>query len=133
MNDLVSSIKKHEGLRLKPYKCSAGKLTIGYGRNLDDIGISRSEANDLLLEDIKRAQDAASQFNWWRNLDGKRQDVVVEMIFNLGLPRFLQFKKAIQALRDQDYDEAADQMLDSKWAKQVGKRAVTLADKMRFD
>lgn len=133
MNDLVSSIKKHEGLRLKPYRCSAGKLSIGYGRNLDDVGISKTEAESLLEHDIKTAKETASQFRWYRELDENRQDVIVEMIFNLGLPRLLKFKKTIQALRDHDYDEAANQMLDSKWAKQVGQRAVTLADKMRFD
>ena len=71
-----------------------------------------------------------SQFNWYRRLDNVRQDVIIEMIFNLGLPRFLGFKKMIQALREDDYPQAAIEMLDSKWARQVGSRADTLVNIM---
>ena len=131
MMDLEESIMLHEGLRLKPYKDSVGKLTIGYGRNLDDMGISEGEAEFMLLEDITRASTAVRQFSWARKLDHIRADVVTEMVFNMGLPRVLGFKKMIQALREDDYEEAAVQMLDSKWATQVGQRAITLADKMR--
>ena len=128
--NLKESIKKHEGLELKPYRCSAGKLTIGWGRNLQDRGVTRAEAEAMLDLDILEARTAADRFKWFWLLDRLRQDVVVEMVFNLGLPKFLGFKKMIQALREQDYEEARVQMLDSKWANQVGQRAITLADKM---
>jgi lysozyme len=128
--ELIERIKQHEGLRLKPYKCSAGKLTIGYGRNLQDVGITTEEAEIMLEQDIIVATRTAEQFNWYRKLNQERQSVIIEMIFNLGLPRFLGFKKMIQALREDDYAEAAEQMLDSLWSKQVGKRAKVLAEIM---
>lgn len=130
---LKNSLKKHEGLRLKPYVCTAGKLSIGYGRNLDDVGISKQEAEILLDADIEVATESAMQYSWWRGLSPNRQDVIIEMIFNLGLTRFLGFKKTIQAIVDEDFVEASVQMLDSKWADQVGKRAITLAEKMHFN
>lgn len=130
MDTLINRIKKHEGFRVKPYRCSAGKLTVGYGRNLDDKGISAEEAELMLLHDVNESSDAASQFTWFRRLDNVRQGVIIEMIFNLGLPRFLGFKKMIQALRDEDYQEASIQMMDSKWARQVKGRAIMLANIM---
>jgi len=127
---LIDSIKKHEGLRLKPYMDAVGKITIGYGRNLDDNGITKDEAEDMLRHDIRQAEVSAGQFTWYRKLNRSRKDVIVEMIFNMGLPRVLTFKKMIQALRGDDFSEASLQMLDSKWATQVGIRAETLALKM---
>lgn len=131
MSALIERIKLHEGYRSKPYRDTVGKVTIGWGRNLDDNGIRKEEAEIMLRHDVMIAQDAASQFTWYRKLDEQRKGVVVEMIFNLGLPRFLEFKKMIQALRDDDYDEAAAQMLNSKWSMQVGMRALTLASIMK--
>lgn len=107
-----------------------GKLTIGVGRNLDENGISENEALILLANDIKRCEIEASQFAWFRYLSPVRQDVILCMLFNLGLPRFKGFKKMISAIQKGDYIEAADQMLDSKWAEQVGDRAETLATMM---
>jgi lysozyme len=130
---LKSSLKKHEGLRLKPYRCTAGKLSIGYGRNLDDVGITKEEAEILLDKDIAVCKREARRFGWFEELSSERQDVIVEMIFNLGMSRFLGFKKTIQAIMDKDFEEAAAQMLDSKWARQVGQRAITLSSKMLLD
>lgn len=128
---LKERIKLHEGLELKPYRCSAGRLTIGWGRNLQDKGITETEADALLEHDICEARAAADRFKWFWLLNEARQGVVVEMIFNLGLPNFLRFQKAVQALRDSDFEGAADEMLDSLWAAQVGSRATTLAEIMR--
>ena len=129
---LEESIKRHEGLRLKPYRCTSQKTTIGFGRNIEDVGINKTEALFMLNTDIENCkQEAEMNFWFYENLNQDRKDVVVEMIFNLGLPRFLKFKKLIIALEDQEWDNAADEMLDSRWHVQVGQRAVTLSNKMR--
>lgn len=121
---LVDLIKRHEGLRLKPYKCTAGKLTIGYGRNLEDCGITEAEANAMLDHDIAVCLEELSQiFPRFYQMPEKVQCVLVDMLFNLGKSRFLQFKKMIQAVKDQDYKRAAAEMKDSKWYSQVPSRA----------
>ena len=130
-SELKERVKLHEGLSLKPYKCPAGKLTIGYGRNIQDNGITTAEAELMLDNDLAAARTAADRFKWFWILDEARQGVVVEMIYNLGLPTFLGFRNMIAALREMDYEGASEQMLDSKWAKQVGNRADTLAAIMR--
>jgi len=132
MDQLTEQLKKHEGFRSKPYLCSAGKLTIGYGRNLDDVGVSRSEAFELLRQDIARARwDVEKNIECANKLNIPRQDVLINMCFNLGIYNLLLFKKMIAALEKRDYDEAAKQMLNSRWAVQVGYRAVELAEQMR--
>lgn len=133
MNKLERQLAKHEGLRLKPYMDSVGKLTIGYGRNLEDNGISKHEALTLLRNDIATAQQELSHYRWWRQLDQGRQDVITNMAFNMGLPRLLTFKRMIAAIEQGNYTKAADEMLDSKWAVQVGNRAVELAMQMKGD
>jgi lysozyme len=123
---------KHEGMRLKPYTCPAGKITIGCGRNLEDVGISQNEAYILLGYDIERVlQEATREFAWFKSLNMPRQDVILSMIFNMGLPRFKGFQKMIAAVINGRFDHAADEMLDSKWASQVGERAKDLAQIMR--
>lgn len=130
---LKDLIKKHEGKRLKPYKCTAGKLTIGYGRNLDDKGITEEEAEFMLDNDIKAVISACKEtFSWFAFLDNVRQAVVADMVFNLGLAGFLGFKNTIAHIRNKEWDKAADNMLASKWASQVGNRAVELAEMMRM-
>ena len=128
---LIASVKTHEGLKLQVYKCPANRLTIGYGRNLDDRGISREEAEMLLLNDLETSTKEAKKFEFYENLTSNRQDVIVEMIFNLGLTRFKKFKKTIGYINQANYSAAADEMLDSRWAKQVGQRALTLSNKFR--
>lgn len=129
---LISSVKRHEGLRLKMYKCTAGKNTIGYGRNLDDVGISADEAELMLKHDLENAEMDAKRFPVFEKLNQVRKDVLIEMVFNLGYSRLCGFKKMFAALERKDYDEAANQMLDSKWARDVGERARTLAYFMRI-
>lgn len=128
---VVESCKRHEGFRQHPYRDTVGKLTVGYGRNLDDVGISQSEAEHLLRRDVDGAVVSARAFGWFGDLRTGARAVVVEMIFNMGLTRFSGFVKMIDALRRGDYGAAADEMLDSKWAGQVHGRAVVLADQMR--
>ena len=116
-------ITKHESMVLKPYTDSVGKLTIGIGRNLDDNGISEDEALYMLSHDIKTVtDDLHSIFEDFSYLPYDVQLALTDMIFNLGKPRFLGFKKMIQAIKDKDFKEAARQAKDSKWCKQVGSR-----------
>lgn len=123
----TEAFKKHlrwaEAERLFPYKCSAGKLTIGVGRNLDDRGITKDESAFLLDTDIAIVIDECRGLDYWDALDPARQLVVADMVFNLGLSRFLGFKNLNKALVIQDYSLAAHEMMDSKWADQVGRRA----------
>lgn len=178
----IEELVRHEGLRLKPYKCSANSWTIGVGRNLDDIGISGSEALVLLKHDIARNKDVRFKptvrfkpaglsnclgyINYGRDLETvgiseaeammmlrndiarvkqelkdrvifylslseKRQEVLINMCFNLGINRLLKFKRMFAAIDRADYPEAGREMLDSRWARQVGNRSKELAEKMR--
>lgn len=123
---------KHEGLRLKPYRDTRGKQTIGVGRNLDDIGISELEAMMMLANDIEAVNKLAfATFSWLKSISAPRQDVVLSMMFNMGLGGFKEFKKMIAALVSGNYETAADEMLGSHWASQVGERARELASMMR--
>lgn len=131
---LKDQLVQHEGLRLKPYKDTVDKLTIGVGRNLDDVGITQAEAMLLLDNDIKRVvADLDQELPWWRHMSKTRQLVLADMAFNLGLPRLKGFKKALAAMAEGRYGDAATEMLDSKWAAQVGPRALRLAQMMRTD
>ena len=123
---------KHEAMRLKPYHCTAGALTIGVGRNLDSMGLSEDEVYYLLQNDIRRCeQELLKAFEWFAYLDTVRQDAMMDMCFNLGISRLRGFKKALEAMEDGDYEEAAVEFLDSNWADQVGQRAITITNMIR--
>ncbi len=129
---LRDDLLRDEGLRLKPYRCTAGKLTIGVGRNLDDNGITRDEALYLLDGDIERTRaELKRTFAWFDGLDDVRQEVIINMAFNLGISRFSGFHQTIHYIAKGDYAAASEQMLKSLWARQVGQRAVRLARQMR--
>lgn len=128
---LRSQLERHEGLRLKPYRDTVGKLTVGYGRNLDDIGVSRDEADFMLDNDIDMIEGQLKTVDEYQALDPIRQTVLVNMGFNLGFYGLMKFKKMWSAIAREDYNEAARQMLDSKWHRQVGSRAQELAEIMR--
>lgn len=131
---LKQQLIMHEGLKLTPYRCTADKLTIGVGRNLDDVGITQEEAEFLLDNDILRCcDDLDRNMSWWRDLSETRQRVLVDMVFNLGISRFMKFQNTIDALANGNYKGAAEEMLDSRWAEQVGQRAMRLANAMEFD
>ena len=121
---------KHEGFRSKPYKDSVGVTTIGVGWNLDANGLPERMLWELLELGIDNATGTLDGI-WaqWRNLDDVRQRVLVNMAFNLG-PRIGNFKKFLFALGQRDYKQAAKEMLDSTWARQVGPRAIELAKEM---
>jgi lysozyme len=129
---LVADLKRDEGVRLKPYRDTVGKLTIGIGRNLDDVGISQGEAEFLLMNDIQSAHKHLAQAApIFARLDAVRQRVLLNMAFNMGTPRLMTFRKMWDALDLFDYAAAADEMERSKWATQVGMRATRLAQQMR--
>ena len=121
---------QHEGLRRKPYLDTEGKLTVGYGRNLDDVGITRGEAGNLLDHDISKAVRSIMDdpaLYWVSDQPAEVISVIIEMVFNMGLGGFRKFRKIIAALKARDYETAAAEALDSKWYNQVGERAETLA------
>lgn len=129
---LVDALKGDEGFRSKPYADAVGKLTIGYGRNLDDNGISRSEAHDMCVHDaITALRDAADLVPNWLLLDDVRQNVVANMAFNLGKTRLAKFVKFLAAVNARDYLKASAEMKDSIWYVQTGSRARRLVDEMR--
>lgn len=128
---LRDQLIRHEGLRLKPYRDSVGKLTIGVGRNLDDSGISEAEALHLLDNDIAAVKATGMRHDWFRKLDPVRKDAILNMAFNMGWPRLLGFRQMIAALERMDYEEAAREALASKWADQVGNRAREVSEQLR--
>jgi lysozyme len=129
---LLAELERDEGLRLKPYRDSVGKLTIGIGRNLDDKGISEAAARFLLGEDVLEVEAGLDEaLPWWRQQEEVRQRVLANMAFNMGLAGLLQFTNTLAAVREGRYEDAASGMLASLWAKQVGPRAIRLAEMMR--
>lgn len=130
--DIIEQLQRDEGLRLHPYTDTVGKTTIGYGRNLDDKGISSTEAITLLTNDIADVESIlTNRLPWFSNLDPIRQAVLVNMTFNMGFNGLEQFTKMLEAAAQGNWDEAATEMLDSKWATQVGDRASRLAQQMK--
>ena len=136
--NLLNQLRRHEGLRLKPYHCSENFLSLGYGRNLETNGISEAEAEFMLMNDLVACESELKDEGWYNQLDETRRAVVLNMAFNLGKPKLMQFKKFIGALSDDDYETASKEMVTgsdgvspSKWASQVGSRAYELADQMR--
>ena len=128
----TQQLKEHEGLRLKPYKCTAGKTTIGYGRNLDDVGITPQEAGLLLDRDISVAYVNLQQmFSEFKSFSTSRQVALIDMIFNLGETRFRKFKNMIAAINDNDWEKVADEATDSTGYKQVGDRAKKVVSQLR--
>jgi lysozyme len=132
MDALIADLTRDEGVRLKPYLDTVGKTTIGVGRNLTDVGISEDEADYLLHSDIARTvADLNRKLTWWSTLDEVRQRVLCNLCFNLGINGLLTFHNTLEAVRSGRYGDAADGMLASLWARQVGPRSLRLAAMMR--
>ncbi|MEJ2656239.1 MAG: glycoside hydrolase family protein [Desulfobacterales bacterium] len=133
MKAIEKQLIEHEGLEKKVYRCPAGKLSVGVGRNLEDKGITEEEALFLLRNDIAECEDdLRSIFTEYDALDEYRKRVLIDMRFNLGPSGFRQFKKMIAAVKKKDFRRAAEEMKDSKWYWQVGKRAETLFKMMKW-
>ena len=124
-------IRTFEGFAPLPYKCPSGCLTVGYGHNLE-VPLSKESALALLEHDVKVAQvDAQKICPVWDFLNETRQFVLVDMAFNMGLSRLKTFKKMLAAVERGDFLAASKEMLQSRWAVQVGRRAKELAEMMK--
>lgn len=134
---LVADLMLDEGTgpmrhgRLLAYQDTVGVWTIGFGRNLQDRGLSMQEAHDLLNNDVEDVLDEMARvYPWALKMNAVRQRVLANMLFNLGLAKLSGFVHTLRAMREGRYQDAADGMLASKWARQVGKRAERLAREM---
>lgn len=133
--ELIKTLKRHEGVRRYVYKDHLGYETIGVGRCLVEgigIGLSDDEIEYMLANDIARcAVELSKAFNWFQDLNTVRREAMINLCFNLGLTRLLNFKRALAAMRAKDYAKAAEEFLDSRWADQVGQRAIEVTDMIR--
>ena len=125
---LKEQLIRDEGTRLKPYMDTTGHVTIGFGRNLTDVGISLAEAEYLLDHDIARASaDLQAALPWTVNLNEPRRAALINMSFNLGITGLLAFHKMLAACQAGDWTQAGFEALNSEWARQVGPRAYRLS------
>ena len=107
-------LQRHEGLRLFAYKDTVGNTTIGYGRNLDTKGITKTEAGNMLLDDIAEARAwLNAKFFWFHDLDEVRQAVLIDMAINCGFAGLLKFVLMLGALGRHDYARAGIECLNS--------------------
>jgi lysozyme len=128
---LTEMVSLHEGVRRFPYRCTAGKLTIGVGFNLDDVGLYPEEIDFILSNRLRLVRTRLEKdLPWFSGLDEVRQAVLIDMGYNIGVDGLLKFKRTLGSVQRGDYAAAAVQMLESKWAGQVGKRAERLSDMM---
>ena len=128
---LTQQLMVHEGLKLQPYKCTAGKLTIGVGRNLDDVGITEAEAKFMLEGDIARCMgECVREFDWFVDSPELIKEAVINLVFNMGISRFRKFKKTIKHLSKKEYTLAGAELLNSRYAEQVPKRAEEIANQI---
>jgi lysozyme len=129
MIDIADLLIKHEGLKLHPYRCTAGKLTIGVGRNLEDRGITKGEALIMLEHDIADFTKQLSERLFWFDTQPEfAKLVLIDMAFNLGLNGLLKFHNTLEHIKQGQYELAAKEMLLSKWAQQVKNRATELSE-----
>ena len=130
---LAKQLKADEGFRAKVYTCSAGKLTVGYGWNLEDSNLPESIAGKLLDYGIIQALRSCEKFEWFAGLSSIRKEVIINMVYNLGFTGVSKFKNMIDAIERKDWIDAGYEMLDSKWHNDVGARAERLARMMVTD
>ena len=132
LDRLKSDLIRDEGSRAKPYLDTVGKTTIGVGHNLDDRPLTEDQIDWLLADDIDQAEEDLDAINLrWRLLTDERQLVLLNMAFNLGRTRLAMFRRMWAAITGGRFNDAAEEMLDSRWARQVGVRAERLASRMR--
>jgi lysozyme len=138
---IIEMLKRHEGVvknndRHVVYKCSEGFWTLGVGRNVDSnggLGISDDEVEYMLSNDVDRViAELGKSFPWFSDIDCVRADAMIDICFNLGMPRLKGFAKALSAMASEDYETAAYEFSDSAWFKQVGKRAQTIVEMIRY-
>ena len=132
MTDLEREVASDEGFGAIPYRCTSGKLSIGYGTNIQD-GITRDEALLLMRHRLGKVVAALeSRLPFWFKLTDERRRVMANMGYQLGVGGLMGFKRMLAALERGDYEAAAREMLDSKWAKRdTPARAGRMAERMR--
>jgi lysozyme len=132
ITSLLDQLRRDEGVQRFPYVDTVGKITIGVGRNLSDVGLSDEEIAVLLQNDIAAASGAlAEAFPWTSSLDPVRLGAVQNMTFNLGVGGLATFHDFLAKLQAGDYAGASQAMLQSQWAEQVGPRAQRLSIQIR--
>tara|TARA_R110000744_G_scaffold302208_2_gene411232 strand:+ start:214 stop:609 length:396 start_codon:yes stop_codon:yes gene_type:complete len=131
MTSIIEDLIRHEGYRKHLYEDSEGIMTIGVGYNIEEKGLPDYIIRLLLDDSLKEARAELARIAPDLNLSKAREDVLTNMCFNMGAPRLLTFKKMWAAIRDNDFETAANEMLDSNWHDQVGARAVELSERMR--
>lgn len=147
INELIQRFILHEGCELMPYKCPAGYLTIGVGRNLETNplteeekkvcgdyrhGITKNAAYYLLRNDIEKVKRECKQnIPFFNRLDCERQYALLDMAFNMGIKNLCRFKLMLGAMGVGDWEKASDECLRSKYATQTGRRAKRIAETIR--
>ena len=135
MSMIIEMLRAHEGVETHAYKCTAEKITIGVGRNIDPaggIGLSDDEIDYLLSNDVARVnKELLLTFSWFAELDEVRKDAMINICFQLGLPRLKKFKMSLAHMKNGDYDLAADEFLMSNWANQTPARAKDISEMIR--
>ena len=128
MIDLEKEIKEHEGYRSTVYRCTEGYETIGYGFAIKDLYLTEEVCDIILKQKIAELELRIHQkFDWYKNSPKEVKNVVLNMCYQMGVRGFSKFKKTIYYLETEQYTEAADEMLDSRWAKQTPARAHDLS------
>ena len=130
--ELIESVKHHEGYRSKAYQDSVGVWTIGYGTNLQVLEVDSKVATKWLMDELEWCAGQVDKIEGIQHISAKRRDVLVEMAYNLGINGLRKFRRTLNFIRASAYEQAAAEMLDSKWASQVGMRAERLAERMRI-
>ena len=124
---VTNGLKYDEGFRQFPYKCTANKLTIGYGRNIEEVGITEEEAKFLLFNDVNAVlEDLRTIFDCFDSYPENIQYVLMNMRFQLGSGTFRRFRNMIAAVKEQNWQRMIDEMMDSRWYRQTTKRAARL-------
>ena len=132
MKDLLESIKHHEGFVEHVYQDSLGIDTIGYGFAIKDLVLEEDLCDEILLRKIRiLGRSVMGKFPFFDSLPSDCKDVLMEMCYQLGVTGVSKFKKALKAMEDGDWEKAADEMLDSKWAKQTPNRAKEMSNIVR--
>ena len=131
MQRLLETLKRHEGVRYYVYRDHLGYETIGVGRCINravGLGLSPDEVEYLLINDVQRCiEELDGAFEWFKDLDEVRREAMINLCFNLGLTKLRKFVNALEAMKEKNYNKAATEFLNSKWANQVGERSREVA------
>ena len=135
MQRLLETLKRHEGVRYYVYRDHLGYETIGVGRCINravGFGLSPDEVEYLLINDVQRCiEELDGAFEWFKDLDEVRREAMINLCFNLGLTKLRKFVNALEAMKQRNYNKAATEFLNSKWANQVGERSREVAQMIR--